>query len=400
MADGSAPDACMDEAAAARSATLRDIVAGVDLTSDAAPTVAVPGPAWGSAPSTVGNLLRTRTAQTYRSTATQVAQYETNKAPANLAVGNEIDVLVAPFRGIAQGDNLVLVRSVRVGTRLYRQGIVLDAVAFADALTHDVMADAASVFGPARISWVSVPDGAPTSDAQVRLAAPFSTLVATIAGIERDRGGGRAGIAAVGILGLLMGASALLVVRRNARAELDLASRRTNFVSAVSHELKTPLTAIRMYAEMLRDGMVPSDDKKTSYYVTIAAESERLSRLIQNVLDLGRIERGTWQGSVGMGELAPVLDRLTEVMGPYTASAGFTLRVDAAPGLPPARMDPDALLQVLVNVVENAVKFAAAAEVRTIEVHAVHSGNSVVLTVRDHGPGVSDRALPRIFDLF
>ena len=194
--------------------------------------------------------------------------------------------------------------------------------------------------------------------------------------------------------------SALLVVRRNARAELDLASRRTNFVSAVSHELKTPLTAIRMYAEMLRDGMVPSDDKKTSYYVTIAAESERLSRLIQNVLDLGRIERGTWQGSVGMGELAPVLDRLTEVMGPYTASAGFTLRVDAAPGLPPARMDPDALLQVLVNVVENAVKFAAAAEVRTIEVHAVHSGNSVVLTVRDHGPGVSDRALPRIFDLF
>ena len=91
---------------------------------------------------------------------------------------------------------------------------------------------------------------------------------------------------------------------------VGFAERRSNFVAAVSHELKTPLTAIRMYGEMLRDDLVPSDDKRREYYRTITAESERLSRLIDNVLEFSRLEKGTRSMRLAVGAVGPVVEEV------------------------------------------------------------------------------------------
>ena len=108
---------------------------------------------------------------------------------------------------------------------------------------------------------------------------------------------------------------------------MSYAERRSNFVAAVSHELKTPLTAIRMYGEMLRDGMVPSEAKRDEYYRHITVESERLSRLINNVLEFSRLEKGTRRDGAGdrrrsrrwCGEVA-------ELLRPHVEGQGFALQ--------------------------------------------------------------------------
>ena len=111
---------------------------------------------------------------------------------------------------------------------------------------------------------------------------------------------------------LVLGGAGLYAIHRTAAVAVHYAERRSNFVAAVTHELKTPLTAIRMYAEMLRDGLVSSDDKRQEYYGTITGESERLSRLVDNVLEFSRLEGGRRELATAVGSLGPVLEEVAE----------------------------------------------------------------------------------------
>jgi signal transduction histidine kinase len=181
---------------------------------------------------------------------------------------------------------------------------------------------------------------------------------------------------------------------------VGFAERRSNFVAAVTHELKTPLTSIRMYAEMLRDGMVESEAKRDEYYSTITAESERLSRLIDNVLEFSRLEQGTRELNLVVGSVAPVLEEAARLLEPHAREIGFRLRVEIEPSLPPVRFDRDALTQVVFNLVDNALKYARDAGDREVVLHAGASGDGVVISVRDRGPGVPPRHLSKIFDPF
>ena len=151
----------------------------------------------------------------------------------------------------------------------------------------------------------------------------------------------------------------LAALYRMVSVVVSFAERRSNFVAAVSHELKTPLTAIRMYGEMLRDGMVPSEAKRDEYYRHITAESERLSRLINNVLEFARLEKGTREVALATGAVAPVVREVAELVRPHVEGQGFALGVDdRRRDLPPVRFERDALMQVLCNLVDNAVKYA------------------------------------------
>jgi signal transduction histidine kinase len=197
----------------------------------------------------------------------------------------------------------------------------------------------------------------------------------------------------------------LLALYRMAAVATRFAVRRSNFVSAVTHELKTPLTAIRMYAEMLRDGMVPVEAKRQECYVLLTAESERLSRLLDNVLELGRLERGQRPMALGEGALAPVVEDVLRVLRPHAESQGFTLRSEVEGVLPPAAYERDALSQVLCNLVENALKYARQASRREIVVTLREAGrgvamHGVAMTVRDHGPGVPPTHLRHVFEPF
>jgi len=172
-------------------------------------------------------------------------------------------------------------------------------------------------------------------------------------------------------------------------------------VAAVSHELKTPLTAIRMYAEMLRDGYVLNEEKRDEYYETMATESERLSRLIQNVLELSRLEKGGNSGGVMMtGNVRPVLEEAVRVLERHARDRGFRVVLDVPAELPSVRYERDGLLQVLINLVDNGIKFSQDADPREVVIQATPRSGGLTLQIRDHGPGVPPRHLSRIFQPF
>jgi signal transduction histidine kinase len=118
---------------------------------------------------------------------------------------------------------------------------------------------------------------------------------------------------------VLVGAAGLIAIHRMVSVVVDFAERRNNFVAAVTHELKMPLTAIRMYGEMLRDGMARDDEKRNEYYGTITDESERLSRLIDNVLEFSRLERNSRTMDWVVGAPGPVLEDVAERLSAHAA---------------------------------------------------------------------------------
>ena len=186
---------------------------------------------------------------------------------------------------------------------------------------------------------------------------------------------------------LLLGGSVLLIqVRRNSLE----AVRKTTFVSNVSHELKTPLTTIRMYGEMLGDGIVKDETKKKGYLETIISESQRLTRLVNNVLDFGRLERGEKTYNREEIVLGSAVENILETQRLRLESAGLELEwVDDSQGAM-AKLDPDALEQVLLNLLDNLVKYAADGKYAGLRLkkqeETVSHGNCRL------GPGYSVRA--------
>ena len=183
--------------------------------------------------------------------------------------------------------------------------------------------------------------------------------------------------------------------------QIRLARQQQDFVSAVSHELKTPLTSIRMYGEMLREGWA-GEDKRREYYRFIHEESERLSRLIDNVLQLARLERQGLQLDLKPVALNTVFDLMRSKVAGISERAGFTVQFHNELGDATCiQVDVDALMQIVLNLVENAVKFSAKATSRQIDIEARPEGRDrISLSVRDYGPGIERSQLRRIFELF
>jgi signal transduction histidine kinase len=231
-------------------------------------------------------------------------------------------------------------------------------------------------------------------------AAPFESLHASLnlrPLADPDDGALILPLSAVLGLSLVLG---LFALYRMAATQVRFAERRNNFVSAVSHELKTPLTAIRMHAEMLEEDLVDGDAKRRDYYRTITRESERLTRLIDNVLALAQIERGTRRLALVAADIRPALREAVATLRPHVEAQGFALELVAADSVPNVRYEPDALKQVLSNLVENALKYGREASDRRITVQCEVRGAAVVVSVRDRGPGVPREQLESIFEPF
>jgi len=184
--------------------------------------------------------------------------------------------------------------------------------------------------------------------------------------------------------------------------QLALAAQQQNFIAAVSHELKTPLTSIRMYGELLRAGWA-SEDKKREYYDFIFDESERLSRLIANVLQLARFERDALALALKPVTAATLFDLLRSKLASQIERAGFEPLFELEPSCAERvlQVDADALVQVMINLVDNALKFAARADIKRVEIRvsALPRGG-VQFAVRDFGPGVPPALQQKIFELF
>jgi len=180
--------------------------------------------------------------------------------------------------------------------------------------------------------------------------------------------------------------------------QLRLARQKTDFVSNVSHELKTPLTSIRMFTEMLAEGRVPDESKRQHFLGIITAETARLTRLINNVLDFARLERGEKKYECAPFDLAAVVRETVESYRPHLETLGFTLRMQVSTEPVGFQGDRDAIAQVLVNLLSNAEKYSG--ERKEIEVALEATAGSVAVCVSDRGLGVPAGCEEKIFDQF
>jgi signal transduction histidine kinase len=185
---------------------------------------------------------------------------------------------------------------------------------------------------------------------------------------------------------------------RDVSRELAIAEMRSHFAASVSHELKTPLTSIRMFAEALTMGVQKRPEAQKEYLRTIISESERLSRLLNNVLDFSKIEQGTRTYSFMTTSLEEVLRAAEKAMAFPMDQKGFSLKVDMQKGIPPILADRDALEQAVLNLLHNAMKYSG--ESREIFLKLRRNGNMAQVDVIDQGIGILEENKDRVFGKF
>jgi signal transduction histidine kinase len=185
--------------------------------------------------------------------------------------------------------------------------------------------------------------------------------------------------------------------------EIKVWAQQQDFVSSVSHELKTPLTSIRMYGEILLSGMLDGNDvKQREYYQVIFDESERLSRLISNVLQLANMNQGTLDVELSEVTVGELVDMIKSRVLSNCQRSGFELLLptQSPTYLKRVKVDKDAFLQVVINLIDNAIKFGKTCPQKTIIIDIDESKDKLTFIIRDHGPGISSNNMKHIFDLF
>ena len=305
-------------------------------------------------------------------------------------------IVETAMRPVSIGGQLLLVRRVRASGREFVQGCWLNWPSLRSTLldqVRDLLPEAS----------LTVVEG--------DLAAEPSRMMATIPARLQPGAAPASAMAAIDVSPLrrvLTAAWAAVIVAALAIGALlwgaiALSERRAAFVSAVTHELRTPLTTFRLYTELLAEGRVSDETKKQGYLRTLRAEAERLTHLVDNVLAHARLE-GTAgrRGTRETLELGSVIERVRERLARRAEQSDFDLAVSITPEASSAKVEVDALSveQVLVNLVDNACKYAAGADDRRLELAAERAGATVRVSLKDHGPGVAPDAARRLFVAF
>jgi signal transduction histidine kinase len=233
-----------------------------------------------------------------------------------------------------------------------------------------------------------------------RALFPFWELVETPSRDARPVNGGRTGLIFTAttllVLSVLL-AGALLLVRDLSR-EAQLNQLKSDFVNAVSHDLKTPLTVIRLYGETLAYGRDRPEPERRRFGEIITTEAERLSRLIEKVLDFSQIGRRARQYDLEEGDLAPVIARTVAPYREYLERRGFAVDTDLADRLAPVEFDASAVSKAVLNLLENAVKYSGDSKV--IAVRLRPEPEHAVFEVEDRGVGMSPGEQERAFEQF
>jgi len=235
-----------------------------------------------------------------------------------------------------------------------------------------------------------------------RLTAPLDRLELIFSIKRLPPGPGASVLAWLTLVLAIVLVGGFMTLYRTGLRQIALARQQQDFVSAVSHELKSPLTSIRMYGEMLKEGWA-DEGKRQSYYEYIHDEAERLSRLIANVLQLAQITRNEPQFDMRPTKVAQLMSDTESKISSQIERAGFELRLttDADAAQAAINVDPDCFAQMIINLVDNAIKFSKNAEIKIIEISSTrHADNDILFAVRDYGPGIPKEQMKKIFQLF
>jgi signal transduction histidine kinase len=204
----------------------------------------------------------------------------------------------------------------------------------------------------------------------------------------------------IAALALIVGTTVLggYLLLRDVNRDLRIAELRTQFVASVSHELKTPLTAVRMFAETLMLGRAQDKQTRDEYLATIMNESERLTRLVDNVLDFSKIEQGRKVYHMRTAALPEVVRSAAQAMQYPLEQLGFKLNVSIDENVSPMEADTDALEQAILNLLSNAMKYSTSASEIELRLHS--QNGEAVIEVTDHGIGIPAEEQSRIFEKF
>jgi two-component system phosphate regulon sensor histidine kinase PhoR len=192
--------------------------------------------------------------------------------------------------------------------------------------------------------------------------------------------------------------SGVWVVYRSVRREMEFVRLKSDFVSNVSHELRTPLALIRMYAETLEMGRLAGEERRKEYYSTIVKESERLTHLVNNLLNFSRMEAGRRPYALAPVDLNDVVRGVLESFSPHLQNEGFTPVVHLDPSVPSVRADREALQEAIINILDNAVKYSGTR--KYLRISTGRRMDAVYVDVEDHGPGILPEYRERIFETF
>ena len=242
--------------------------------------------------------------------------------------------------------------------------------------------------------------GTPEVERNLETAFPGLTLAIKLHGTTLASLGQRfirTSFLILGALSVLL-AAGILLTYRNVWKEMALARLKSDFVSNVSHELRTPLALIRLYAETLEMGRLSSQEKYHQYYSIIRKESERLSALINNILDFSRIEAGRKEYDFRETDIAELVRNTLESYRYQIEQHGFAFQESIAGDLPPLRVDREAIARSLLNLVNNALKYSQIEKFLGVKLY--RDNGSVKLEVIDHGIGIPPNEQHKIFEKF
>ena len=311
----------------------------------------------------------------------------------------DVVVRVGPFQwrtiGIGGVLTLVALREVVTPDGRLTQGFVMSAGAVADWLgglkeaTFPVRLESGS---PKRVTETSVP----IPGAEWKISCdPTRVWAAAQAQARRVEARFQRGF----LVGVSTACFAALCVVFIVWQTDRLARQRSQFAASAAHELRTPLAGLRMYAEMLAEGL--GDPARAKDYARrLATEAERLGRVVANVLGFTRLERGTLQIHAEPGDFAAAVRECVARQQPALEAAGARVELAIADNLPPVKFDRDAVAQIVQNLLDNAEKHTRNAVDRTIHVAAVAAGKTITFTVTDHGPGIPPDVRRRLFRPF
>jgi len=194
--------------------------------------------------------------------------------------------------------------------------------------------------------------------------------------------------------------SGVVAVLHDMTREKEIAQMKTEFVSNVSHELKTPLASIKAYIEMLQDGEAGDEKTRREFYEVIASETERLHRLIENILNISRIESGVMKIVKEPISLTAVTKQAIDVILPQARAKGLEVVERLAPVYYQVEADRDMIYQATLNLLSNAVKYTSQGGTVTVTVTADERKGVAICQVADTGAGIPPKDLPHIFDKF
>jgi two-component system phosphate regulon sensor histidine kinase PhoR len=201
----------------------------------------------------------------------------------------------------------------------------------------------------------------------------------------------------IGILNILLIVGGWFLIR-NIRKEMQLAQLKSDFVSNVSHELRTPLALIRMYAETLEMGRTKSAEKREEYYRIINQESQRLTRLINNILNFSRIDSGRKEYRFIKVDINRVIEEVLEMYTYHIEQEGFKLDVNLKSPLPEIKADREAFSESVINLIDNAIKYSG--KIKEISISTDTTNDHVLFEIKDRGIGIDTKHQQAIFDKF